>query len=421
MKHYPLLENKAAKLFFGLYLTAMLFLSRDTLFSSCIIGFTKSQLYMLVLIGLLGICFLVKNRGNMKDILLDSRMLVFGILTAVLLIPMLVKQDWQLMYFSILLCPLFAVFLTWFTTSRDVAKYYVVILCLLGVYSVIATYGLRELAQAGILNPRIFYNSNEWDFFDFGFAYAVTWEYWHRNFGIFREPGVYQFFVLLAVYLTNYTVNWNKNWHMWVCNVILAVTMATTFAIGGYAELGLFVIFLYCDKKYYREKWGRVAGILAVLMVIAMVVFFFLQMKRLDFGQTIYYEFYDMAVRLFTKSDSSTDRMNAILTNLQIFSKNPLVGDTIGNVLHGTNHNTSSTLLLYAIVGVVGGTLNAAAWVALAWKRDRNLFGNLVLLLILFMSFNTQNLTANVFFWLFPMMALTEKGLPLIKLSAKKE
>lgn len=208
---------------------------------------------------------------------------------------------------------------------------------------------------------------------------------------------------------------------MWVCNVILAVTMATTFAIGGYAELGLFVIFLYCDKKYYREKWGRVAGILAVLMVIAMVVFFFLQMKRLDFGQTIYYEFYDMAVRLFTKSDSSTDRMNAILTNLQIFSKNPLVGDTIGNVLHGTNHNTSSTLLLYAIVGVVGGTLNAAAWVALAWKRDRNLFGNLVLLLILFMSFNTQNLTANVFFWLFPMMALTEKGLPLIKLSAKKE
>ena len=38
----------------------------------------------------------------------------------------------------------------------------------------------------------------------------------------------------------------------------------------------------------------------------------------------------------------------------------------------------------------------------------------LVLLLILFMSFNTQNLTANVFFWLFPMMALVERGLPLL-------
>ena len=44
-----------------------------------------------------------------------------------------------------------------------------------------------------------------------------------------------------------------------------------------------------------------------------------------------------------------------------------------------------------------------------------------MLLLILFMSFNTQNLVANVFFWLFPMMALVERGLSNLKLSAKKE
>ena len=41
----------------------------------------------------------------------------------------------------------------------------------------------------------------------------------------------------------------------------------------------------------------------------------------------------------------------------------------------------------------------------------------LILLLILFLSFNTQNLVANVFFWLFPMMALVERGLPLLKRS----
>ena len=35
--------------------------------------------------------------------------------------------------------------------------------------------------------------------------------------------------------------------------------------------------------------------------------------------------------------------------------------------------------------------------------------------LILFMSFNTQNLVANVYFWLFPMMALVERGLPGLK------
>ena len=109
------------------------------------------------------------------------------------------------------------------------------------------------------------------------------------------------------------------------------------------------------------------------------------------------------------------DRKDAFLVNLQFITKHPLAGDAISNVLHGTSHNTSSTLLLYAILGVFGGTLHVASWVALAWKRERNFFGNLILLLILFMSFNTQNLVANVFFWLFPMMALVERGMPVLK------
>ena len=394
---------------------AMLFLSRDTLFSSCILGFGKSQFLMLGLIVLLGGLFLLVNRKKWKAILTDKRMLVIGVSLLVLLLPMLLKQDWQLMYFSILLCLLFAVFLTYFTTGRETAKYYVVILSLLGIYSIFATYFLRELAQAGRISPKIFYNSNQWDFYNFGFAYAVTWEFWHRNFGIFREPGVYQFFVLLAVYLNNYHVDWDKQWKLWLCNVILAVTMFTTFAIGGFAELGLLILFLYFDKKWYREKWGKILGAAAVVAFAAVVVYILYRIRQPYFELTVFYEFYDMFLRLFTKSDSSTDRLNAILTNIQIFARHPLAGDTVANVLHGTNHNTSSTLLLYAILGAVGGTVNVAAWVALAWKRNRNVFGNLMLLLILFMSFNTQNLVTNVYFWLFPMMALVERGLPLLK------
>ena len=122
-----------------------------------------------------------------------------------------------------------------------------------------------------------------------------------------------------------------------------------------------------------------------------------------------------MCLRVFTDSDSATDRMDAIRTNLRFITGNPLTGDVIAEVLHGTNHNTSSTLLLYAILGVVGGTLHVAGWIALVWKRERNVLGNLILLVIIFLSFNTQNLLADVFFWLFPMMALTEKVVPMMK------
>ena len=393
----------------------MLFLSRDTLFSSCLMGFAKSQIVMMGLIVLLGVIFLWVNRRDFLSILKDRRMLVLVASALILVLPMALKQDWQLMYFSILLCVLTAVFLTYFTTGREVAKYYVMILVTLGLYSILATYVLKELARDGMLSVPIFYNSNDWKFLNFKFAYAVYTRTWHRNFGIFREPGVYQFFVMLAVYLNNYWVDWDRKWKLWLCNVALAFTMLTTFAIGGFAEMGLFIVFVYFDQKWYREKWGKVAGITFLVALTAFLGYILYRVYFTFFADTIFYEFYDMFIRLFTDSDSANDRMDAIVTNLRFISQNPLIGRPISEVLHGTNHNTSSTLLLYAILGFVGGTVHVASWIALAWKRERCLFGNLMLLLILFMSFNTQNLVANVFFWLFPMMALVERGLPLLK------
>ena len=410
MKQYTLFNNRAGKIAFGFFLLAMLFLSRDTLFSSCLMGFAKSQILMLGLIVLLGAVFLWVNRRDFGRILKDRRSLLLVVAVLLIVLPMVAKRDWQLMYFSILLCVLTAIFLTYFVSSREVAKYYVLILTALGVYSMIVTYGLKPLANAGIFVPDVFYNSNEWEFYNFGFAYVVPSEFWHRNFGIFREPGVYQFFVLLATYLNNYSVDWDKQWKLWTCNVLLAFTMLSTFAIGGYAEIGLLIFFLFFDKKWYHEKWGKIAAIVFLVLFAGAVGFIIYSFYQPYFEYTVFYEFYDMFIRLTTDSDSMIDRQNAILANLQFFTQNPLMGDTIANVLHGTNHNTSSTMLLYAILGIAGGTLNVAAWIALLWKRERNVIGNLILLLILFMSFNTQNLVANVFFWLFPMMALVERS-----------
>ena len=118
MKQYPLLNSKISKFLFGLYMLAMLFVSRDTLFSSCILGFGKSQFLMLGLIVMLGVLFLLQNRRNIPDVLKDRRMLALGAVALILLVPMLVKQDWQVIYFSMLICLLFAVFLTYFTGSR---------------------------------------------------------------------------------------------------------------------------------------------------------------------------------------------------------------------------------------------------------------------------------------------------------------
>lgn len=420
MRQYRLTETKAGKLTFGVFLFVMLLLARDTLITSCLLGFTKSQFLMLGLICLFGLAFLLVNRWELKTILFDRRMLAAAVSAVIVLLPMVIKGDWQMMYFSILICLFFAVFLTYFTSYKEVAKYYVVILSFLGVHSLLSMYVLKGMAIDGVLEVPIFANSADEIFYNFGLSYVVVSPYWHRNFGIFREPGVYQFFVLLGLYLNHYAVDWKKQWQLWIMDVILVAVMLSTFAIGGYIEMALFAVFLFFDKKWYKEKWGRIVSAAVAAGVIGVIGYIIFRLHTPDFGLTVFYEFYDMFLRLTTKSNSLVDRLNAIFTNAVLFFKSPLFGDTITNVLHGTDHNTSSTLILYAVLGILGGTLNVASWAALTWKKERGLFGNLVLLVILFMSFNTQNLVADVFFWLFPFMALLERGLPLIKLPERK-
>ena len=414
MKQYPFPKNRWTGAAFGLYLFAMLLLARDTLITSVKLGFYRSQFLMLALMGLLGVVFLIYNRRGLRQILTDRRLLLILAIALLFTGVMVLKRDWQMMYFSILLCVVFAVFLTFFTDSATVAKYYMVILTALSIYALIATYVLRKLGYMDVIpHPKSVTNDAGMVFFDYGLCFAVDHRYWHRNFGIFREPGVYQFFLLLGLYLNHYRVRWEKEGVRWFFTIALTVTMISTYSIGGFAELGLFTVFVYLDKKYYRTKLGRwiLFGCIAAAVVVMIAVL--IEAQKPEFVYSPLYEFYDMFVRLTTPSDSSIDRGSALITDLRMFLRHPLLGSKIAPVLHGTNHNTSSTLILFAITGVFGGLLHLATWVALLWKKERNVFGNLLLLLIFLMSFNTQNLIADVFFWLFPCMALVERGLPV--------
>ena len=112
MTHYPFPDSRGTKIAFAAFFTAMLFLARDSMFTTAVIGFEKAQFLMLGVICLLGAAFLIVNRRKLPQILKDRRMIVAGIAAAVCLLPMLVKRDWQLMYFSVLLCLLTAVLLS---------------------------------------------------------------------------------------------------------------------------------------------------------------------------------------------------------------------------------------------------------------------------------------------------------------------
>ena len=417
MKMYRFPEKKIWKAVFVIYLFAMLLVARDTMITGAILSVETATLVSLGLMILGGLVFLAVNRKNLKAILLDRRMLAVAVSTVVILLPMLVKWDWQLMYFSVLMCLYFAIFLTYFVSLREVAKIFILIIAALGVHSLLATYILKPMVEAELFQVPVIANSANSNFYNFGltFCFKRSWAY-YRNFGLFREPGVYQFFIIVALYLNNYTVSWDKAWKLWTVNGILAVTMLSTFATGGVIELGLLAVVVFIDRKLYKDKKIRLISLALIGILLLIVVYAVIK-------QNMLYRFIrEMVVKLFNFSPTSTGgvRFSAVITDFILFVKNPIFGGKLAVVLHSVDHNSTSTLLLYAVWGFLGGTLNVAAWVALVWEKERKVWVNLALLLVLFMSFNTQNLIADVFFWLFPMMALVERGLPLMKLRKRE-
>ena len=78
--------------------------------------------------------------------------------------------------------------------------------------------------------------------------------------------------------------------------------------------------------------------------------------------------------------------------------------------MHDVAANPGSTwLIIGGWLSVLAALLHIACWVALVWRKERKIWVNLALVVILFLSFNTQNLIADVFLWLFPVMALVER------------
>lgn len=409
MTYYRFPERKCNKVLLGVFLAALLFLTRESMYTMIVLEFTVTQLLTAGMLMVLGLLFLAVNRGRVREILADPRIWAAGIFTVLMLLPMAAKQDWRLMYFSILLGLYVAVLFSFFSTVEEISKIYVVMMTVLAGYSLLTHYGLRYLAESGLLPVPSFYNYFGYGFYCFGLSMESINYVANRNFGIFREPGVYQYFLILALFLNNYRVEWKKNWKLWVNNGILAVTVLSTFATGGVIEMGLLAVVLFFDKKWYKSKLGICLCSGAVLAVGGAAAYILIGKGPLY--QDLYYMFY----KLVSPEESTVSRLGSIFMNLESFLRSPLVGQDFPTVLNALQDNTSSTMILFAAMGILGGGLHVASWFALVWDRNRGFLANLALLLVLFMSFNTQNLTWNLYLWLLPGMALLEKGIPKVK------
>ena len=155
---FPFPQKPAYKVLFGLYLFLILYLCRVSQVSYCLLGFYKAQFFSLgITLAALAV-FLIYQRRHLLQIVLNYRVLLALLFAAAILIPMCIKRDWQMMYFSILLSILLGVFFSYFVTCAQAGKGFCIVMTVLAVYS-LAAFALRPLADRGILTPPVFANA----------------------------------------------------------------------------------------------------------------------------------------------------------------------------------------------------------------------------------------------------------------------
>ena len=402
MKRYPFPNTRPWQSLFALYLFLLLYLTRVSQVSHYLLGFYKAQALTFGITAIAVLTFLVYQRKNLKDLILNGRMILCLVLCAGILTPMVLKRDYTMMYLSVLFSGLLGIFVSYFLSCRRGAKYYVCLLAGLALYSLVAFFLLRPLSDLGLLPVPTFQNGYGAEFYNYLFSFVSVSFARERNFGIFREPGVYQFFLFLALYLCFYQVDWEKQRICWIVGAILSLTLLSTFATGGVAATVLFLLAVYFDKEVYRSPLGRkLTAAVLILLVLALGAALLVKPQLLGY-------FRMMLQKIQPGNPSSDDRLDSIVFNLSVIQWTPFVGRDVAYILETVTHNTSSTTILIGILGVLGGSINALAWLVLVCRGKGKWYAKVVSLLTLAITFNTQNLISDPYLWMFPIMALTE-------------
>lgn len=228
-----------------------------------------------------------------------------------------------------------------------------------------------------VLNPRIFafaprvYNSAELGFQNLFFYVQSDEGYSPRNYGIYREPGVYQIYLILALLFELYffeKMNWKR---VFVFSLAVLTTLSTT----GILAYGLWVILVLVKPKSIakRLKLLIIFGA-ALLIILALIAASGMIANFLD----------DVFGKFRTKNASYMARLASVTVNIRLWMCHPIFGIGItdmeskfieeSHILYGMriNSNTNTLLDSFATHGFIYGLLWLVALIKGSLNFGRN-------------------------------------------------
>lgn len=238
----------------------------------------------------------------------------------------------------------------------------------------------------------------------------------NQNYGIFREPGVYQMYLILGILFQLY----KKNGFQIKRIVIYIVTLLTTLSTTGYiALLGIFILLLV--KRDELEKWQK------NIVLMLLPVFFIFALYLIAQSNTEY-SIFGKFKGLFalrrsgeTMNISMVYRIGSVIVNLKLFFRNilfgigftevyrcfPIVADQLFRV--AINYPTDTFFFHFARFGLFYGCSWGVAYFSLTNLFTERRIERIIVFSILLVLLCTENYTNTIIIYILFWYGLTAK------------
>jgi hypothetical protein len=215
-----------------------------------------------------------------------------------------------------------------------------------------------------------------------------------RNYGIFREPGM--FCVMLTVALINEILVLKQFRGKYI--LVYTAAMVTTFSTAGYIILAALYLYYLIVEKNAKHRGRYIVLILAALVVLGT------QTDLLSMEGAIF----DKFTRGSNSYGSWLARLRSLTQSIVIAVQNPVFGvgryalyDAIlgSTGVYQAVDNTNTILIGFAAYGIPFGVILSWGCWAFVRKYSSNLFTALCLFVILLLALANEDMGQNILFY----------------------
>lgn len=373
-----------------------------------------------ILIGIIGGFFFINIFSKKIRINYQALMVTLYFIIA-LFATMLINSDFSGGYFVVLLSVLLGFMLIHLIPLREFVEVYVDIIVFLGVYSVLVLLFKPIIHNIPVIIFPRFNNIASLPIINARFSYIVNATNYYRNFGIFREPGVYQVFLNIALMFELFYKNEKPEP---IKLIILYITIISTFSTPGYiASLILTFAYVLFETKTLkipemRKNKKKILLILGVILIANLTLYHLNDSFNKNFSGA-----FD---KLESQGSSYSIRTIGLISNIMVWIKSPIFGNGIANGLEkqarvmiqenlsavsiSSFDNTSTIGALLVSFGLIFTILYVYLIYKLVKQSSQNRAVELLIMLAIMITINTQLLMYNELLYVILYYGLTNRN-----------